>query len=104
MMFFDVLICGFSVWLAFGLRLDYWGYFQLSQWWVLIAAIGFSFPLFITFGLYRAIFRYMGSAALSAMARVFIIYTCLFFLVFTKFHFKIASKYRNINERRIFGL
>jgi len=82
-MYFDVLVCAFSVWLAFGLRLDEWGYFQLSQWWVLIAAIGFSFPLFILFGLYRAIFRYMGSAALASMARVFIIYTCLFFLVFT---------------------
>ena len=82
-MYFDVLVCAFSVWLAFGLRLDEWGYFQLSQWWVLITAIGFSFPLFITFGLYRAIFRYMGSAALASMARVFIIYTCLFFLVFT---------------------
>ena len=82
-MYFDILVCTFSVWLAFGLRLDDWGYFQLSQWWVLIAAIGFSFPLFITFGLYRAIFRYIGSAALASMARVFIIYTCLFFLMFT---------------------
>jgi FlaA1/EpsC-like NDP-sugar epimerase len=82
-MYCDTLICVFTVWLAFGLRLDEWGYFQLSQWWVLIAAIGFSFPLFIVFGLYRAIFRYMGSAALASMARVFIIYTGLFFVVFT---------------------
>jgi FlaA1/EpsC-like NDP-sugar epimerase len=78
----DALLCGFSVWLAFGLRIDEWGYFQVSQWWVFVAAIGFSFPLFITFGLYRAIFRYIGSAALATMARVFIIYTCLFFIVF----------------------
>ena len=78
----DALVCGFSVWLAFGLRIDEWAYFQVSQWWVFVAAIGFSFPLFISFGLYRAIFRYMGSAALATMARVFIIYTCLFFIVF----------------------
>lgn len=82
-MYCDALTCAFSVWLAFGLRSDEWGYFQLSHWWVFIAAIGFSFPLFITFGLYRAILRYIGSAALASMARVFIIYTCLFFLVFT---------------------
>ena len=50
---------------------------------VLLAAIGFSFPLFISFGLYRAIFRYVGSAALASMARVFIIYTSLFFCTFT---------------------
>ena len=79
----DILICGFSVWLAFGLRLDQWGDFQGSQWWAFIFAIGFSFPLFIVFGLYRAIFRYVGSAALASMVRVFIIYTGLFFCTFT---------------------
>ena len=78
----DTLICGFSVWFAFGLRLDQWGFFQGNQWIAFIAAIGFSFPLFITFGLYRAIFRYVGSAALASMARVFIIYTGLFFSIF----------------------
>ena len=82
-MYCDVLICAFSVWLAFGLRLDQWGQFQGQQWIVLIVAIGFSFPLFISFGLYRAIFRYVGSAALASMARVFLIYTGLFFCTFT---------------------
>jgi len=82
-MFFDTFLCAFTVWLAFGLRLDQWGHFQGSQWWTFIFAIGFSFPLFIVFGLYRAIFRYVGSAALASMARVFIIYTGLFFIVFT---------------------
>jgi len=79
----DVLICTFSIWLAFGLRLDQWGQFQGQQLIVLIIAIGFSFPLFISFGLYRAIFRYVGSAALASMASVFIIYTGLFFCTFT---------------------
>lgn len=82
-MFLDVFICGFSVWLAFGLRLDQWGHFQGKQWLVFIVAIGFSFPLFISFGLYRAIFRYVGSAALASMARVFILYSGLFFCLFT---------------------
>jgi len=79
----DVLISFFTVWLAFGLRLDQWGHLHGNQWWVVIAAIGISTPLFISFGLYRAIFRFIGSAALASMARVFIIYTTLFFGLFT---------------------
>jgi FlaA1/EpsC-like NDP-sugar epimerase len=81
--FCDVLICGFSVWLAFGLRLDQWGQLQGQQWKVLIFSIGLSFPLFIVFGLYRAIFRYIGSVAFLSITRVFVIYTGLFFCVFT---------------------
>lgn len=79
----DLLVCAISVWLAFGIRSDEWGYFQLTQLWALITAIIFSFPLFVAFGLYRAIFRYVGSVALASMARAFIIYGCLFFTVFT---------------------
>ncbi|QWD69285.1 polysaccharide biosynthesis protein [Polynucleobacter sp. VK25] len=82
-MFCDILNCGFSVWLAFGLRLDQWGHFQSSQWMVFIATIGISLPLFLSFGLYRAIFRYVGSTAFSSMVHVFIIYSGLFFCVFT---------------------
>lgn len=79
----DTLICGVSVWLAFGLRLDEWGPLQGSQWLALLTAIGISSPLFISFGLYRAIFRYVGSAALSSMARVFIAYCSIYFCIFT---------------------
>jgi FlaA1/EpsC-like NDP-sugar epimerase len=81
--FCDVLICTFSVWLAFGLRLDQWGYLQGIQWLVLISAIGFLFPLFISFGLYRAIFRYIGSTAFLSVVRVFVIYTIIIFSIFT---------------------
>lgn len=81
----DVFICGFSVWLAFGLRLDEWGYFQGKQWMVLISAIVLSIPLFISFGLYRAIFRYVGSAAFLSLARVFALYAAIIFCIFTLF-------------------
>jgi len=81
----DLLICAFSVWLALGLRLDQWGIVQDSQWIALIAAIGISFPLFIIFGFYRAIFRYVGTAAFLSVARAFLIYSTLFFCIFTLF-------------------
>jgi FlaA1/EpsC-like NDP-sugar epimerase len=81
--FVDLLICGLSVWLAFGLRLDQWGHIGGQQWVVFLIASGFSFPLFVSFGLYRAIFRYIGTAAFVSITRAFIIYTGLFFGVFT---------------------
>ena len=79
----DVLICALSVWLSFGLRLDQWSGFQGERWIVLAVSIGLSTPLFITFGLYRAIFRYIGSAVFLSMVRVYIIYAILFFCAFT---------------------
>lgn len=82
-MFCDLLVLILSVWLAFGLRLDQWDLFRVRELIVFMVALGFSFPLFVFFGLYRAIFRYVGSAALASMARVFIIYTVLFFSIFT---------------------
>ena len=82
-MFNDTLICGLSVWLAFGLRLDQWGYFQDQQWVAFLFAFGFAFPLFVSFGMYRAIFSYIGTTAFISLTRVCGIYTCFFFGVFT---------------------
>ena len=58
---------------------------QGNQWWVIISAVGFSIPLFIKFGFYRAIFRYVGTLALLSMARIFVAYTASFFVLFTFF-------------------
>lgn len=79
----DLLICVWSVWLAFGLLVDQWGYFQSQQWIILLTAISFSFPIFVSLGLYRAIFRYIGTTAFIAITRAFIIYFALFFSVVT---------------------
>lgn len=81
----DITICGLSVWLAFGLRVDRWGVLSGNEWWAFLVAVGFAIPLFSAFGLYRAIFRYIGSSTLFSMVRVFFVYTCLYLLVFTIF-------------------
>lgn len=79
----DILICLLSTWIAFGLRLDNWGLLQGSQWYVFYASLALTLPLFTIFGLYRAIFRYVGSAALNALFKAFSIYTFLFLFVFS---------------------
>ncbi|QWE29650.1 polysaccharide biosynthesis protein [Polynucleobacter sp. AM-7D1] len=79
----DILICIFSTWISFGLRLDQWGWLEGNRYWALIAAIGFMLPLFMFFGLYRTIFRYVGFFVLESMVRVLAIYLVLYVGIFT---------------------
>jgi len=66
-----------STWLAFSLRLDVLHWPVENQWWVYALTTVLFVPIFIRFGLYRAIFRYTGQAALLATAKATILYACL---------------------------
>ncbi len=80
---FDAFLCVLTVWLAFYLRLG--EFFSLSQnmLLVMVTSIGFALPIFISAGLYRAIFRYSGWPALLAVARAISIYGLVYVFVFT---------------------
>ena len=45
----DFFICVFSVWIAFGLRLEQWSILEGMQWWALAVSIALSFPFFIIY-------------------------------------------------------
>ena len=87
----DTGLCVLSVWLAFYLRLG--EFFSLAGQPlslvlspVLIAALVsvlLAIPIFVTSGLYRAIFRYSGLPAMMAMARAMLLYGVIFAAVFT---------------------
>lgn len=79
----DCIAIVFSVWFSFGLRLDEWGLVQVNQWVVCLVAGLIALPLFYLYGLYTAIFRYLGSAAIVSMVRLFSIYLSIFFLIFS---------------------
>lgn len=70
----DIALALIATWLAFTLRLDAWHWPTGSQWWVYGLAPLLSVPIFIRFGLYRAIFRYTGQAALVATAKAVALY------------------------------
>jgi FlaA1/EpsC-like NDP-sugar epimerase len=80
---FDSILSFLTVWIALGLRLEEWGLPRGNQWAPFFVSILLALPLFISFGLYRAIFRYVGSEAISSIAKVFIAYTVLFFGIFS---------------------
>jgi len=71
----DVLLAWAATWLAFGLRLDVWVMPVDAQWFVYLLAPLLALPIFVRFGLYRAIFRYTGQAALNATAKAVVLYS-----------------------------
>ncbi len=85
----DLSLCILTVWLAFYLRLgEFIGFAGSSEWaqgavWAGAVSVGIALPIFVVFGLYRAIFRYNGWPALLAVARAVGIYGLLFASIFT---------------------
>ena len=73
----DVHLSFLATWLAFSLRLDTLHVPEDAQWWVYGLAPLLSTPIFVRFGLYRAIFRYTGQAALLAVAKASAVYSIL---------------------------
>lgn len=70
----DLILALLATWIAFTLRLDAWHWPAGSQWWVYGLAPMLAVPVFIRFGLYRAIFRYTGPAALQATGLAVVVY------------------------------
>jgi FlaA1/EpsC-like NDP-sugar epimerase len=79
----DAFVCVASVWLAFYLRLGETVGLSAPFLLAVAASIVLAMPLFIRFGLYRAIFRYSGLPALMAVANATLFYGIAYAAVFT---------------------
>lgn len=79
----DIVLCLLTVALAYRLRLDAWIWPIGNQWLSYVFAVVIAIPLFVRFGLYRAIFRYIGWYALSAVTLACALYGALYTLVFS---------------------
>lgn len=77
----DIGLSLLATWLAFCLRLDVLHMPVGTQWYVYMLAPLLSTPIFIRFGLYRAIFRYTGLRAMVVVAQATTIYGALLFSV-----------------------
>jgi FlaA1/EpsC-like NDP-sugar epimerase len=78
----DVLMCGVTVWMAFNLRFESWTAWSHAHFTAFVGAAAFALPLFVVFGLYRAIFRYAGLPALMTVLKAISIYTVIYVLAF----------------------
>ena len=74
-----------ATWLAFSLRLDIWDAPKDSHYWAYCLALAFSLPIFIAFGLYRAIFRYAGQFMIVAIAKSSALYGIALFITLNLF-------------------
>jgi FlaA1/EpsC-like NDP-sugar epimerase len=79
----DVLMCAITVWMAFNLRLEAWTSWSPSHFTAFAGAAAFALPLFIVFGLYRAIFRYAGLPALMTVLKAVALYAVIYGFAFT---------------------
>ena len=79
----DAFVCGITVWMAFNLRLETWTTWSPSHFTAFVGSVAFALPLFIVFGLYRAIFRYSGLPALMTVVKAVAIYAALYCFAFT---------------------
>ena len=78
-MAFDTVMAVVAMWMAFSLRLDMLHQPYGTQWIAYGLAPLLAIPVFIRFGLYRAIFRYTGLSALVATAQAVAVYGALLF-------------------------
>ena len=79
----DSALCVLTVWLAFYLRSGEWVSLGGPAIVAVVASVVLALPVFITSGLYRAIFRYSGLPAMVAVARAMVLYGIAFAAIFT---------------------
>jgi FlaA1/EpsC-like NDP-sugar epimerase len=79
----DAALCILSVWLAFYLRSGIFTPLSGLVIWPAMASVVLALPIFITSGLYRAIFRYGGLPAMVAVGRAMLVYGLAFAGIFT---------------------
>lgn len=79
----DVALCALTVWLALCLRLEHWVQLTPAHMVAIMGAVLIALPLFIRFGLYRAIFRYAGWNAMVSLGQAMVLYTLFYSTLFT---------------------
>ncbi len=73
----DMLLALLATWIAYSLRYETLHWPEGGQWWVYLLGPVLAIPIFVRFGLYRAIFRYTGMDALLATGQAIGLYALL---------------------------
>ena len=74
----DFLFLPIALWTSIALRLDDWAYPQQFAWWVFLLPSIIAAPIFVRFGLYRAVIRYIEDKAVLTIASAVTLATLIF--------------------------
>ena len=94
MLLTDITLVPLSLWITFSLRLGVWFWPTTDQTWLFLTGPILALPVFIKFGLYRAVVRYIGQKGMLAIIYAAGIFVLLWLLtaVFL-FHISLGSGY-----------
>ena len=95
----DVIVIILVLWLAFSLRYSEFYVPSPEQLWVFLLAPVLAIPIFIQFGLYRAIIRYIGIEALWAIVKAVTLYTLIFATIIL-----LAGPLAGVVPRTVYGI
>ncbi|KQV22749.1 capsular biosynthesis protein [Rhizobium sp. Root1203] len=79
----DGNLCILTVWLSYCFRLNDWVTLSGIQFLPIPVSLCLALPIFISMGLYRAIFRFIGLAAFWTVTKAVLIYGSAFAVIFT---------------------
>jgi FlaA1/EpsC-like NDP-sugar epimerase len=82
-LFVDSVLCVLTVHVAYYLRLNYWPELYGSSLQVSVISLLIAIPIFISMGLYRAIFRYAGLSAFMTVVKAVLVYGIAFAAIFS---------------------
>jgi FlaA1/EpsC-like NDP-sugar epimerase len=99
----DVLICAIAVQLAMDLRMEMHVSWSNQHTWMFVLGLVFFLPIFISMGLYRAIFRFAGLQVIFSLNKAIVFYALLYASVFTLFGIDQVPRSVGLLQPLIFG-
>lgn len=100
----DIALCFLSVAAAFSLRLDGWSAPTLLQSASYVASVLIAIPIFVSMGLYRAIFRHAGRGAMYTVFKACMLYSLIYAAVFALIRVPEVPRSIGILQPILFGI
>lgn len=99
----DVFICSIAVQLAMNLRMEQHTSWSIQHTWMLLLGLVIFLPIFISMGLYRAIFRFAGLQVIFNLNKAMAVYALIYAFVFTAFGIDQVPRSVGLLQPMVFG-